>query len=525
MNAIERTILIHRQHDILFSFYLINFICTLSDFMKNLLLTFTLFVFSFTAHAQGFTELTVQNGSQTLPYTIVSTLPNSLGYCASPYAPACTFDYCSRSNATRRFDFSQPVYRIRLAIDNAGLDTMAIKLNGVTRNILPSEISFVPACHPAVNNCAPVIVNGYKLTATLPFVSGMMVNLDLVSLTPIYSFEAEGFAATAPVNETSHFDIFVYDFGVKIDPAFSLNNICPGATFQLPYTTAGTFSAGNVFTAQLSNGLGNFTAPVNIGSVTATGSGTIQCTIPENTLAGGSYRLRIVSSAPSYTSFDNGINIAIRANAGKPVATSNAPVCDTKNLSLFSTTAANTTYSWSGPNSFSAATVNTSRSNMQLSDAGNYIVTATYGPTGCQSKDTVAVVVKPTPTTPVASTGGPVCSGSALNLFANSSAGATYAWTGPFPGSTTQNPVINNAQVSNSGTYSVTATLDGCTSLAGTTTAQVKPMPSVPVTSYNGPLCQGNTLQLNASSTAGSSYSWSGPMALPLHCKILLWGL
>lgn len=43
--------------------------------------------------------------------------------------------------------------------------------------------------------------------------------------------------------------------------------------------------------------------------------------------------------------------------------------------------------------------------------------------------------------------------------------GATYAWTGPNGyTSTTQNPVIANATAANSGTYTVVATVNGCSS-------------------------------------------------------------
>ena len=47
---------------------------------------------------------------------------------------------------------------------------------------------------------------------------------------------------------------------------------CPGSSVSVPYTISGTYNAGNIFTAQLSDGLGSFAAPTNIGSVTSTTS-------------------------------------------------------------------------------------------------------------------------------------------------------------------------------------------------------------------------------------------------------------
>ncbi len=78
------------------------------------------------------------------------------------------------------------------------------------------------------------------------------------------------------------------------------------------------------------------------------------------------------------------------------------------------------------------------------------------------------------PSAPVAGNNGPICAGETLELTASTVGGATYAWTGPngFT-SALQNPSIPNATAAASGTYSVTVTVAGCTSLAGTTNATV----------------------------------------------------
>lgn len=84
-----------------------------------------------------------------------------------------------------------------------------------------------------------------------------------------------------------------------------------GANVSIAYTVAGTYAAGNSFTAQLSDASGSFAAPVNIGSLAATGNGTINATIPAGTATGAGYRIRIVSSNPSVTSADNGSDLTI----------------------------------------------------------------------------------------------------------------------------------------------------------------------------------------------------------------------
>ena len=87
----------------------------------------------------------------------------------------------------------------------------------------------------------------------------------------------------------------------------------------------------------------------------------------------------------------------------------------------------------------------------------------------CESTRTaVTATFKEVPATPTA-TAAPVQVGGTLNLSASTVTGATYTWTGPngFT-STMQYPAIAKATLANSGTYSVVATINGCSSEAGT---------------------------------------------------------
>ena len=108
---------------------------------------------------------------------------------------------------------------------------------------------------------------------------------------------------------------------------------------------------------------------------------------------------------------------------------------------------------------------------------------------------------------------GPLCAGDTLSLSASAITGVTYIWSGPdgFT-STLQNPTVsNNALSTMSGIYSVTATINSCTSLNETTTVTVTAMPSPPTAGSNGPLCAGDTLSLSAAAITGATYSWTGP--------------
>jgi hypothetical protein len=104
-----------------------------------------------------------------------------------------------------------------------------------------------------------------------------------------------------------------------------------------------------------------------------------------------------------------------------------------------------------------------------------------------------------------------VCGGGTISLRASSIANATYSWTGPNGfSSTQQNPNINNANVNQSGTYTVSAVRSGCFSLPSEVDVSVlAPQPVQPTN--NGPICAGSNLNLAAPTVGGVSYFWQGP--------------
>lgn len=88
---------------------------------------------------------------------------------------------------------------------------------------------------------------------------------------------------------------------------------CAGAAVNVPYTISGTFTSGNIFTAQLSDATGSFASPVAIGTLTSINAGTINATIPFTTASGTAYRVRVVSSNPVTTGSNNGANLTVNA--------------------------------------------------------------------------------------------------------------------------------------------------------------------------------------------------------------------
>lgn len=141
--------------------------------------------------------------------------------------------------------------------------------------------------------------------------------------------------------------------GSALDPGFGIDNVeiigqggvvnsittqvssltlCDGTGFSVDYAATGAYTPGNVFTAQLSDALGSFAAPVNIGSLASTTSGSIACTIPNGTAVGAGYRIRVVSSTPPTTGSDNGANITINNGAS---AGTDTPVSICKDSGIY----------------------------------------------------------------------------------------------------------------------------------------------------------------------------------------------
>jgi hypothetical protein len=189
--------------------------------------------------------------------------------------------------------------------------------------------------------------------------------------------------------------------------------------------------------------------------------------------------------------------------------TSNSPICSGNALTFGLNSTAGSSYSWSGPNTFSSTTNSQSISNAGTNASGTYSVAVTLN--GCVVNTTFVNVVNQTPMTTVTSP-VTICEAEQLQLNINNTPLATYAWSGSLTySSSTENPIVSASSTSGmSGTYSVTVTLGSCLA-SSSANVIVKPLPILSGISSNSPICSGNTLTFGLNSTAGSTYSWSGP--------------
>ncbi|WP_158526316.1 T9SS type B sorting domain-containing protein [Pedobacter paludis] len=101
----------------------------------------------------------------------------------------------------------------------------------------------------------------------------------------------------------------------------------------------------------------------------------------------------------------------------------------------------------------------------------------------------------------------PVCAGGSTQLSVNAIGATSYAWTGPngFT-SSLQNPIINNMQSINAGTYTVTVTSPSCSNTASVTIA-VNPLPIATIAYSNSSFCATGTANPIITGTTGGTFS------------------
>ena len=283
--------------------------------------------------------------------------------------------------------------------------------------------------------------------------------------------------------------------------------LCAGTGYTLSYTAGGpSFGAGNTITAQLSDASGSFAAPVSIGAVstTAVGTGTLGVTIPA-AASGAGYRIRLVSTSPAIIS-NSGASLTI-TNLGTAAAGSNSPVMVGSPLSLTATGIAGATYSWVGPNGYTATGPNKTLGSATAANTGTYSVTINLN--GCSTTVSTSVVVNPAPVVAsiqTSSLASGYCAGTALSV--------SFTATGFAAGN------IFTAQLSAAGGSFASpvpiGTLSGTTSA---TIAAVIPAGTAPGTGYrirvvgSQPATIGTDNGMNISIGAANAYTWTGAVS------------
>lgn len=280
---------------------------------------------------------------------------------------------------------------------------------------------------------------------------------------------ANGCSSTSTVNVTVN--------PLPTTTAGSNSPICAGATLNLTATP----SAGASFAWTGPNG---FTSAIQNPTIPAA-----------TTAASGTYTVTVSIGACSSTSTVNvTVNPQPVANAGPDAA-----ICVGGSTVLAGTGGG--TYSWTPAATLNNATIAGPTANPAITTT--YTLTVSMGT--CTSTDQVTVSVSngfDATITPA----GPFCANAAAVNLTAVDGGGTWTGTGITNGANgTFDPSVAGA-----GTHTITYTIPGACGDVQTTNIVVNAIPTTTAGS-NSPICEGSTLNLTATLTAGATYSWTGP--------------
>jgi len=285
------------------------------------------------------------------------------------------------------------------------------------------------------------------------------------------------------------------DDGVGSDPSFAVDDItlstfsslntittdstvgssfCACSIVNVPFTSTGTFIAGNTYTAQLSDAVGSFATPTIIGTLlSVANTGTIACTIPCATPTGTAYRIRVISSTPAVIGSDNGVNITINAVVVPSVTIAAVPsgaICagDAVTFTATPTNGGTTpTYQWqvNGVNVGGATSSTFTSSSFVNGDLVTVIMTsnALCASPITDTSNTITIIVSASvpASVNITSTSSIICAGDAVTFTAaptNGGAAPSYQWQVNGVNAGTNSPSFTSSALSNGDVVSVSMT-------------------------------------------------------------------
>lgn len=146
----------------------------------------------------------------------------------------------------------------------------------------------------------------------------------------------------------------VYTFPISATapaPFINVNAItktvmCAKDSVKLSFDARGTYNAGNVFNAELSDANGSFTSPVIIGSYTGTSSAIIACKLPDNVVGGTNFRVRVSSTNPVVTGISGSDALTIGNKSQPQTISGPVNVNGTLNYTYSVPTVTGSTWNW-----------------------------------------------------------------------------------------------------------------------------------------------------------------------------------
>ncbi len=242
------------------------------------------------------------------------------------------------------------------------------------------------------------------------------------------------------------------------DGSISINGLTPNASYQITYSKNNTPTTVTLRVG--ANGsliIPNLTAGTYSNFIIATASGCITTVVQTLTL--------VDPNAPSAPS-----NLQAIPN----------PVCLGQTINLTTTGATGASFTWTTNNPNAGLGTSTTSSNtMNARVGGTFTISVVQTVGGCISPAaTIDVTVNASPTPTVTAIPNPVCIGDPTTITVTGAAGATFAWASPSANVTLSSNTGESVTVTptDAGSYtiSVTQTLNGCASAAGTVVLNVR---------------------------------------------------
>jgi hypothetical protein len=225
----------------------------------------------------------------------------------------------------------------------------------------------------------------------------------------------------------------------------------------------------------------------------------------------GVYNVTVTNAAGCTATFGPYSVANFSAPSAPSVTAVDSVLCVGETIQLTAaSTAPGATFTWSGPNGFTSTAAIVSIANAAVANSGLYSVTVTSN--GCVSSaasKNITVNAIPTVTTTVVDS--VLCAGETLQLTASTLAtGATYSWTGPNFASSSATVTIPNVTASNAGLYTVTISVNGCTSAPSSKSIVVNNLPAVTVLAFSDTTCVNYAAVTLAGAPAGGTFSGNG---------------
>ncbi len=278
--------------------------------------------------------------------------------------------------------------------------------------------------------------------------------------------------------------------GTNIGLSTMPNIPCPGLTIPLTYDKRVDFNTGNTFFAELSDANGKFDSILNIGVVTSTQSGSdvMPIAVPYGVLAGGNYKVRIVSTDPVDTSVISNF-FSIQIPPAPTVSYSGSTTfCTGESLTL--STGSGIAYQWSNGDSAQST---------QATSSGYYRVSVTDNNNCTTTSAPVTVIVNPVPDSLIQVASASLCNGGSVRIEA--APGYLYQWSNGGIGSSI---IVNQ-----SGNYAVTiSNVYGCKSDSSVAVDLSGFYSDLIHVEGNSTFCPGNNVTLKAT-LPNYTYEWN----------------